>query len=55
MKVKLYVSTGFAGCEHIDYVDVPDDITEDDLNEMARELMMDSIEYGFEVVEEESE
>ena len=52
MKVKLYVCTGFAGCEHIDYVDMPDDTTEDDLNEMARELMMDNIEYGFEIIEE---
>lgn len=55
MKVKLYVYTGFVGCEHIDYVDVPDDTTEDDLNEMARELMMDNIEYGFEIIEEKSE
>lgn len=54
MKVKLYVETGFIGCEHIDYVDVPDDTAEDNLNEMARELMMDNIEYGFEIVEEES-
>jgi hypothetical protein len=24
-KIKLYVCTGFAGCKHVDYHDVPDD------------------------------
>lgn len=47
MKVKLYVNTGYLGCTHIDYVDVPDDTTEEELNDMAHDLMEDNIEYGF--------
>lgn len=47
MRVKLYVETGYVNCEHIEYVDVPDDTTEDELNEMARQLMFEYINYGF--------
>lgn len=50
MKVKLCVDTGFVGCEHIDYIDVPNGTSEDDLNEFAREFMEDNINYGFEIV-----
>ena len=37
-------------CEHIDYIDVPNGTSEDDLNEFAREFMEDNINYGFEIV-----
>lgn len=47
MKVKLYVDTGYYGCEHIKYVNVPDNTTDEDLNDMAHELMLDNINYGF--------
>lgn len=50
MKVKLCVDTGFVDCEHIDYIDVPNGTSEDDLNEFAREFMEDNINYGFEIV-----
>lgn len=50
MIVKLWIDTGFVDCEHIDYIDVPNGTSEDDLNEFAREFMEDNINYGFEVV-----
>lgn len=50
MKVKLWIDTGFVDCEHIDYIDVPNGTSEDDLNEFAREFMEDNINYGFEIV-----
>lgn len=47
---KKWVDTGFVDCEHIDYIDVPNGTSEDDLNEFAREFMEDNINYGFEIV-----
>lgn len=39
MKVELFVNTGYVGCRHIAYVDVPNETTKDELNEMALEFM----------------
>lgn len=47
MKVKLYVETGYSGCDHTEYVNVPDSTTEEELNDMAHELMLDNINWGF--------
>lgn len=47
MRVKLYVETGYVGCDYDEYIDVPDDTPEDELNDMAHELMLDNINWGF--------
>lgn len=49
MEVKLWVDTGFMGCEYSSYIDVSNGTSEDDLNEFAREFMEDNINYGFEI------
>lgn len=62
-KIKLYVCTGFADCKHVDYHDIPDDEwdgmtqkeQEDLLDELAQDHMVNHIDYGAFVVEEEDE
>ena len=62
-KIKLYVCTGFAGCKHVDYRYIPDDEwdemtkteQEDLLDQLAQDHMVNCIDYGAFVVEEEDE
>ena len=47
MKVELYVHTGFVAATHREIVEVPDDITDDDLDEWARDYCFERVEYGW--------
>ena len=47
MKVELYVHTGFAAATHREVVEVPDDITDDELDEWAKAYCFERVEYGW--------
>lgn len=54
MRIKLYISTGFAGCNHEDVVEIPDDEwsalspeeREQRLDDEAREFLGSHIDCG---------
>lgn len=46
-KIKLWVETGFVNAEHTDFIEVEDDTTEEELNELAEQFMRESIECGW--------
>jgi hypothetical protein len=48
MKVRLYIDTGYPSCEHEDVIEVEDDITDAELDEIARENMGNYIDWGWE-------
>lgn len=54
-KIKLWVETGIVGGEHEDIIEVEDDTTEEELNEMALEFMWGYVQYGWSEAEEEDE
>ena len=54
-KIKLWVETGIIGGEHEEIIEVKDDITEEDLDELAIEFMWDHVECGWEEVKEEED
>ena len=55
-KVKLYVETGFVSCKHEEVVEVEDDITDEELDEMVQDFKNDCISCGwYDVEDEESE
>ena len=43
-KIKLWVETGFVGGEYEDFIEVEDDTTEEELNELAEQFMWERIE-----------
>lgn len=51
-KIKLFVDTGWAGCDHEEIVEVNDNITEEELDEMAEDFRSECISYGWCEVEE---
>ena len=48
MKITVHVRMGLVGCERKSTIDVEDDLSEDDLEEIAREEMFDMIEWWYE-------
>lgn len=56
MKVKLYIETGFVGDdEYNEIIEVDDDISENELDELAYEHFIDNIYYGWTKIEDEDE
>lgn len=63
IKIKVYVDTGFAGCEHVDYIEIPktewyamSTVDQDRLlDDAAKELLGNNIDYGAYVVTDEEE
>ena len=51
MKVKVRVRTNFVGSEDYEIFEMPDDSTEEMLNEAAFEVAMDLIEWNYEILE----
>ena len=45
--ITLYVDTGFVGGDSYEDIEVPDDTTDEELDEMAQEFMNDHISYGW--------
>ena len=46
-KITFYVATGFVGANYEIVVEVPDDIEDSELCEMAEDFMHDHIDYGW--------
>ena len=46
-KIKLWVETGFVGGEYEDFIEVEDDTTEEELNELAEQFMWECIGCGW--------
>lgn len=60
-KIKMHIGTGYAGAEHVDFVNVPDDWDEMSeqgrqrlLDEHAEEFLANNIEYGAWLVDDVS-
>ena len=45
--ITLYVETGFLGGDSYEDIEVPDNITDEELMEMAQEFMEEHISYGW--------
>lgn len=50
MKVKVWINTGFAGARHEEILELPDDFTEQQINEEALEWTHQKIEYNWEIL-----
>ena len=49
MKIKVWIqSPDNASCNESDIIEVPDRISDDDLEETAREVALEHIEWGYE-------
>lgn len=46
-KIKLWVETGFVGATHEEIIEVDDDTTEEEIDEIALEFLHNCIEYGW--------
>lgn len=46
-KIRVYVSTGIVGSKRTDEIEVPDDADEDTIDEMARDMMFEMIDWGW--------
>lgn len=51
MKLKLWINTGYSGCDYEDEIDVSDDYTEEQCEEEAKIFLFNHIEYGWEKTE----
>lgn len=47
MKIKIHVSIGLVGCRREATIDVEDDATEDEIDEIAQEAMFEMISWGW--------
>ena len=54
MKIKLAMDCGYVGTDYEEEVEVDDDITEEELEEMAVEFFWENFggSYGYEIIEE---
>lgn len=50
MKIKVYVSTNIVGSEREEEFEIDDGLSEEKIEEIAREAMFEMIEWGFEVL-----
>ena len=52
-KVKISLSTGFAGANYENIIEVEDDITEEELEEICEEFVWDHISVGWKYIDED--
>ena len=54
MKVRLAMDCGYAGTDYEEEVEVDDDTTEEELEEMATEFFWENfhVSYGYKIIEE---
>ena len=45
--ITLYVESDYVGADHYETIEVPDNTTDEELNEMAQAFMNDHICYGW--------
>ena len=55
MKVEFYLGIGYANAEHVEEVELPDDYTEQDIQEEFDDWVNNWIDSGWQIIEEESE
>lgn len=46
-KIKVYLETGFAGCRIEEEIEVEDDATDAEVEDLAREAIFDRIDWGW--------
>nr|DAK00226.1 MAG TPA: hypothetical protein [Bacteriophage sp.] len=46
-KIKLWIETGYVGCDYEDEIEVEDDVTDEKLDEEARIFLFNNIEFGW--------
>lgn len=46
-KIEVYVSTGYVGSRKAEVIEVEDDMSDDDIDEVARECMFSMIEWSW--------
>lgn len=46
-KLKLYVSTGKAGSEVEDVIEIEDNTTEEEIEEIAKDWLFNTIDWGY--------
>ena len=46
-KIKLYVSTGMVGSEIEEVIEIEDDATEEEIKEMAKDWLFNTIDWGY--------
>ncbi len=51
-KIKVSVSTGYTGSKREDEFEIEDDATEEEINEVALEVMFQLIDFGWMEVED---
>ena len=45
--ITLYVESGYSNADYYETIEVPDDTTDEELDEMAQQLMNDHIKWGW--------
>ena len=50
-KIKWYLNTGFAGCRHEGEIEVEDDETKEEIEELAKEEAFSCIDWGWYIEE----
>jgi hypothetical protein len=54
-KIKLFVNTGFVNAKHTEVIEVEDDTTDKELNEIANDFAANYIEIGWTEINEDNE
>lgn len=55
MRVRVTTETGCVECIHVEIIEVPDNISEDELEELAKETALNKIDWCYEKIEEGEE
>lgn len=55
MKVEFYLGISFVGAEHVEEVELPDDYTEQDIQEELNDWVNNWLDCGWQIIDEESE
>lgn len=53
MLIRIWATTGLAVSDIEDVIEVPDGLSEDEIDEKAYEAVMERIDYGWEVVRDD--
>lgn len=46
-KIRLWIETGYVGADYDEIIEVPDDVSEEELWEYAEEYVWENISYGW--------
>ena len=51
-KLRVYIETGYAGCNSVDEMKIDESWTKEDIEEAARDIFFNQCNYSYEVVDE---